>query len=277
MHHVGTTLGERQALRRRASLAVLALSALLLLAILAGPWSARRYWSARSTNPVRRGVARARELGCFSCHGDQGHSGIKDPGVRDLEVPGWGGISMMYVNNADDIRKYLLNGSTPKVDTGASSTGGAPHAAIAMPSFRDVLSGSDEADLVAAFMVLSEMAAPPADSPAGSGYQTAKTWSCFSCHGAGGSGGLPNPGSLTGFIPGWYGDDFKDLVRGRKEFDLWIRDGGIPRLATNPLAARFIRRQRIQMPHYRNLEPEQLDQLWAYAGWLAKTGGGSVP
>jgi hypothetical protein len=126
-------------------------------------------------------------------------------------------------------------------------------------------------------MILSEMAAPPADSPAQRGYQTAKTWGCFSCHGAGASGGLPNPGSLTGFVPGWYGDDFKDLVRGRQEFDSWIRDGGIPRLAKNPLAARFIRRQRIQMPRYRNLDPEPLDQLWAYAGWLAKTGGGSTP
>jgi hypothetical protein len=31
------------------------------------------------------------------------------------------------------------------------------------------------------------------------------------------------------------------------------------------------------MPHYRNLEPEQRDQLWAYTGWLAKTGGGTAP
>ena len=131
-------------------------------------------------------------------------------------------------------------------------------------------------DLVAAYKVLSGMSAPAEDSPAGRGYQTARTWGCFSCHGPGGSGGLPNPGSFTGFIPGWYGADFRDMVRGREEFTSWIRDGAIPRLTRNPLALYFMRRQRIRMPRYRSLQSDAVQDLWSYVRWLEDTGGGAA-
>ena len=82
---------------------------------------------------------------------------------------------------------------------------------------------------------------------------------------------------MTEFIPGWYGADFRDLVRGRAEFDSWIREGRIPRLQANPLARRFLRRQKISMPGYRELSDPDLDALWAYAEWLDRTGGGVRP
>ena len=269
----------------RAARIALVLVALFLAAILAAPWIAKTYWTVRSSNPVRRGVQRARELGCFSCHGQLGGAGIKDPGAVNLEVPAWsGGIYMMYVNNDDDIRRFVLNGSTPKVEPqeplhtdppGVPTRDQArPAAAISMPAFRDMLQGRDLEDLTAAFRILSGMSHPPADTPEDRGHQVSRTWGCVSCHGPGGSGGLPNPGSFTGFIPGWYGADFKDMVRGREEFNTWIREGGIPRLTGNPLASYFMRRQRIQMPRYRNLTQRELDDLWAYVRWLDGTGGG---
>lgn len=269
----------------RAARIALALVALLLAAILAAPWIAKTYWTVRSSNPVRRGVHRARELGCFSCHGQLGGAGIKDPGAGNLEVPAWsGGLYMMYVNNDDDIRRFILNGSTPKVEPQESAhtdepgvparDQARPAAAISMPAFRDVLQGRDLEDLTAAFRVLSGMSHPPADTPEDRGHQVSRTWGCVSCHGPGGSGGLPNPGSFTGFIPGWYGADFEDMVRGREEFNTWIREGGIPRLTGNPLASYFMRRQRIQMPPYRNLTQQELDDLWTYVRWLDGTGGG---
>jgi len=147
-------------------------------------------------------------------------------------------------------------------------------AAIRMPAYRDVLRGSDLDDLTAAFLVLSGMGRPDRGAPEGRGYDLAREWRCFSCHGAGGSGGLPNPGSFAGFIPGWYGADFGDLVRDREEFDAWIREGEIPRLTSSRIASHFIRRQRIQMPPYRDLTAQELDDLWAYASWLAATDGG---
>lgn len=263
----------------------LPLVAFALLGLFAGPAAVRVYWTWRSSNPVRRGVARARQLGCFSCHGNLGTGGIKDPGLLNLETPAWdGGLYMMYVKNDGDIRNYILKGSVPKISVSNRAekadepSGGRvvepPRAAVVMPSFEDTLCGTDLEDLVAAYKYLAGMVRPPADSAEQRGFDLARKWSCFACHGAGASGGLPNPGSFTGFIPGWYGSDFRDLVRDRKEFDGWIQSGSIPRLAGNPLAANFIRRQRIKMPAYRDFSARERDDLWAYTRWLGKTGGG---
>lgn len=252
--------------------------ALILVALLAGPWVFQTYWAHRSSNPVRRGVVRAGELGCFSCHGNLGTAGLKDPGGDDLEVPTWnGGMSMMYVRNDSDIHHYILEGSIPKVESPEPSAGnGKPvKAEVVMPAFRKVLEGSDLEDLTAAFKVLSAMVSPPTGGPEERGLSLARAWGCFSCHGPGGSGGLPNPGSFAGFIPGWYGPDFRDTVRDRGEFDAWVREGRITRFASNPLAARFMSRQRIQMPAYRRFSPADLDDLWAYTRWLEETEGGT--
>jgi hypothetical protein len=262
-------------MNRRAPRILAAGFTLLLLLLLTGPWLVRAGWGWRSSNPVRRGVRRARELGCFACHGDLGGSGVKDPGARDLEVPAWsGGMYMMYVKGDEDVRRFILDGSTPKVESRQGFAGHPPQAAISMPSYRGQLQGKDLEDLVAAYKILSGMAGPPPDGPEGRGFQTARTLGCFSCHGPGGSGGFPDPGSFAGFIPGWYGADFHDLVRGKEEFVSWIRDGGIPRLDGNPLARYFLRRQRIGMPRYRSLESAAVEDLWAYVKWLDKTGGG---
>ena len=75
-------------------------------------------------------------------------------------------------------------------------------------------------------------------------------------------------------MPGWYGPAFEDLVRDRSEFEDWIRTGSISRLANATLASRFLERQRIFMPAYPELTEEDLDALWAYTAWLARTQGG---
>jgi hypothetical protein len=75
-------------------------------------------------------------------------------------------------------------------------------------------------------------------------------------------------------VPGWYGADFTDLVRDRAEFDAWIREGSAPRFTEGWIASHFLRRQRLAMPAYRSLTPEELDALWAYTEWLARTDGG---
>jgi len=249
--------------------------ALLLAATVAGPWLFQVYWGRRSSNPVRRGIARAQALGCTSCHGHLGSSGVKDPGAESLEVPAWsGGMSMMYVRNDADIHRYILEGSVPTLERPAEGGGPPPRPAVAMPSFRSVLSGSDLDDLTAAFRLLAGMVTPPEGSPAALGRELARQWQCFSCHGPGGSGGLPNPGSFAGFIPGWYGPDFGDLVRTRGEFNDWILKGRNQRLDANPLAARFLSRQRIQMPAYARFAATDLDHLWAYTRWLEQTAGG---
>jgi len=93
---------------------------------------------------------------------------------------------------------------------------------------------------------------------------------CFNCHGGMGIGGLPNPGSLKGYIPGFGGADFDELVRDDDELRSWIRTGGIPRLRNDVLASHFIERQHIRMPAFTDrLAPADLDGVVAYVRWLA--------
>jgi mono/diheme cytochrome c family protein len=254
---------------RRPGLRTLLLGAgiLFVLVAAASPWIVSAYWRARSSNPVRRGIAQAQELGCFSCHGELGRTGIPLPG-RDEPVPQWsGGVWMMYVKSDEEIRRYIAEGA-PGDDPAHE------HDTVTMPAYGDVVGKAELEDLVATFKVLSGMVAPARDTPARAGRDLAREWRCFSCHGPGGSGGLPNPGSFTGFIPGWYGADFEDLVRDRREFNTWIREGTIPRLAGHPIARHFLARQVVPMPAYRELTAEQLDDLWAYVEWLEETDGG---
>jgi mono/diheme cytochrome c family protein len=267
----------RSAKRTFAALGALAL--LVLLAAAAAPALVRAHWSSRSANPVRRGVRLARDLGCFSCHGPLGTGGVGDPTATIGEVPAWsGGTWMMYVNSDEQIRQFILDGVSQARRESATGAAERERLTIAMPSYRGLLDESELDDLVAAFKVLSRMTLPPEGSPARRGLALVERWDCASCHGPAGSGGLPNPGSLTGFVPGWYGAEFEDLVRDQTEFEAWVREGRAPRLAASRIASYFMRRQRLSMPAYRGFEPEELDDLWAYARWLEKTQGGhAVP
>ncbi len=250
----------------------------LLLLLASSPWIVAAYWRVRSDNPIRRGMARAEELGCFACHGDLGRTGIPIPGSEE-GVPSWSGsVWMMYVKNDEDIRRYIMDGSPKETDAQGYGEDDALHRhdadAITMPAYGNVIDRRELEDLVATFKVLSGMVGPARGTAARKGYDLALEWKCFSCHGPAASGGLPNPGSFTGFIPGWYGHDFGDLVRNRNEFDTWILEGTIPRLSNHRVAKIFMRRQLLQMPAYRHLTPAELDSLWAYVQWLKETDGG---
>ncbi len=244
-------------------------------ALFAAPWLVRAYWAQRASNPVRRGVHLARELGCFSCHGALGEGGLPDPTARSGEVPAWsGGTWMMYVDNDVQIREYIRDGISATRSASPTAKAERARQTIVMPAYGALLDERELDDLVATFRVLSRMHLPDAGSPERAGYDLAQRWRCFDCHGPAGSGGLPNPRSFSGTIPGWYGAEFDDLVRGRAEFDAWIREGSIDRLSDSRVAAWFVERQRVSMPAYRGFEPAELDALWAYVQWLARTEGG---
>ncbi len=181
---------------------------------------------------------------------------------------------MMYVESPDEIRQFILDGTTAARAESVSVQREREKAAIQMPAYRGFVSTREVEQLTAAFLVLSGMTRPANGTDAAQGLELARQWKCFSCHGPGGSGGLPNPGSFTGFIPGLYGSDYADLVRTREEFDSWVLEGTTPRLASNRLAQYFAQRQRLQMPAYRDMRSGELDALWAYVHWLGETDGG---
>jgi mono/diheme cytochrome c family protein len=250
---------------------------LLVLLILALAGAAtlsalRLYWARRESNPVSRGAAIASRVGCLSCHGPHGTQGLPDPALGE-EVPTWdGGMPMMYVHSAEEVREYVLDGVSKARARSESAVEKRARAAIRMPGFRDVLSSREVDDVVAYFLAASRSAAID-DSRAARGRDLAAKFRCEACHGVGGSGGVRNPGSLKGYVPGWLGPDFGELVRDDDELRRWILDGGIERLARNPLARHFLTSQRLQMPAYKAaLPPEDVDALVAYVRLLRKGG-----
>src|SRR5512145_1757860 len=94
-------------------------------------------------------------------------------------------------------------------------------------------------DLVAYLRAASGLL-EPRDDVAAKGVEIALANGCFHCHGDMGVGGMPNPGSLKGYIPGFGGEDFDELVRDDDELRSWITEGGVPRLRNDPLASYFI-------------------------------------
>ena len=244
---------------------------IVLLAVAArllAPAAMRAYWQRQESNPVLRGASIAAGMGCFSCHGPQGTRGLPDPGSGQT-VPTWdGGVPMMYVSGEDEVREYILDGVSKRRATSASAMAERDKAMIRMPAYRNLLRTEEVEDLVRYFMAVSQTA--PVDDPqAARGRDLVRAHGCEACHGVAGSGGVLNPGSLKGYVPGWLGEDYTDLVRDDREMRQWILEGGIDRFAQARLARFFLTRQRLQMPAYKDaLAPGDADAIGAYIGWL---------
>jgi mono/diheme cytochrome c family protein len=219
--------------------------------------------------PAARGYRVARRAGCFDCHGCDGMGGVKNPGSRDGEVPGFsGGTPMMWVKNEDEIREYILDGAPARKRADPGYQPQVDAQLLVMPAYRGFLTGREVDDLVVYVRAVSGLLVPH-DELAAQGQDLALRLGCTRCHGPMGAGGSKNPGSFKGYIPGWWGADFRELVRDDDELRGWIRDGQIPRLRDNPMANHFIQRQRIAMPAFKNVITEQqLQALTHYLRWV---------
>lgn len=227
---------------------------------------------------VDQGRALAARMGCFSCHGPGGRGGVPNPGSKGGEVPSFReGTVMMYAHEDQDLREYILDGAPATKRERPAYRAEMDAQAIRMPAYRGWVSERQVALLVAYLRAASDLLAP-AEGPAERGAELVARSGCFACHGEMGSGGLPNPGSLKGYIPGFFGPDFKELVQSDDELRGWIADGGIPRLRDDPAARFFIDRQRAQMPAYAShLAPQEIDAVMAYVRWLARGEWRSLP
>jgi mono/diheme cytochrome c family protein len=219
--------------------------------------------------PVQRGHDVAVQLGCFNCHGPNGVGGVKNPGSEDGEVPGFiEGTLMMWVRSEEEIREYVLDGAPARKREDPRYRAQMESQLLAMPAYRDHLSGDELDDLMAYLRAVSGLLVPP-DELAAKGQDLAYRLGCFHCHGPMGAGGGPNPGSFKGYIPGWWGNDFADLVRSDDELRAWILDGTIARLQEDFVGSHFLRNQRVYMPAYRAfITDEQLSALVAYVKWI---------
>lgn len=110
------------------------------------------------------------------------------------------------------------------------------------------------------------------------GEQLARRFYCFQCHGELGQGGFPNVGALKGYIPGYFGNDFRLLTNNASPQAVrrWLRRGTNPNLfegwLEGPVARYYFERQSVQMPAFDSLTDAQADLLVDYVITLQTLG-----
>lgn len=213
-------------------------------------------------SPAQRGLLVARNSGCFDCHVRFDGRGSTNPvkgGGMD-QVPNF----FTERHEVDWIRQWVRNGVSDAVRQRRGAGGEKTNNVLRMPAFGNKLT-DEQIDDVAAFVALSQYgqaASHLRELPKGEAI--ARRHACYTCHGELGQGGVENQGSLKGYIPGFFGDDFRALTRNGNRQDIreWILDGHSRHFWNLGLAglypARFFtERQAIQMPAFRDYISEE--------------------
>ena len=108
---------------------------------------------------------------------------------------------------------------------------------------------------------------PPAATSAQRGCRLAGELGCFACHGAGGVGGIADPGSVGGRVPGWEHGAAILYARNAADVRAWIADGRLDRdhrALGAGVADAEARLGRVGMAAYRDvLDDAALDDLVA--------------
>lgn len=220
-------------------------------------------------SPVARGAKLADAAGCFACHGRS----EEEPRFNlRLAAPGqWRGK-----NNPS-----LWEGEITEVDVLVDwITNGVPadevekhrQLFIRMPAYKDRLTAGEIEDIAA--WILTEGIRLTVDPgvrntppPAGqvlspdelfvAGDRLARQAGCYQCHGELGQGGVANPDSFKGYIPGFQGKDFLNLTANgdRAEILHWVDHGrgrAIEAGLLGRIAKNYFDGQAIPMPGYRD-------------------------
>ncbi len=103
----------------------------------------------------------------------------------------------------------------------------------------------------------------PESTAALRGEATAQKLGCFGCHGPEGRGGIADPGSRNGLVPGWDGLTVATYALNEADVLAWIRDGKPARLKDVDINAG--RKPLLPMPAYRGkISEQELADLLVY-------------
>jgi len=199
----------------------------------------RAWWRSEEANPVREGLELLDEAACAACHRTGGGWRWRGDGDGPASV--------------EAVRDAVLNGR--------------PRAAgfpAAMPAYATRLGAAERRAVVTAVAALEGLIGVPEDPELAAGHDVAAQMGCFGCHGPLGAGGVPNPGSLPGEVPGWLGRSLR--ARGA-EAGRVLRDGSRPvRLPLPGFSGPLL-----EMPAYGDrLDSTELELLLGYVEWLAE-------
>ena len=242
-------------------------------------------------SPVGRGAKLADSAGCFACHG-RGDA-EKRFNLRQ-KADAWGTKNNPTfwdedLVKVDEIVEWITKGVT------ADEVEKHKRLFIKMPAYQDRLKPA-EIEAIAAWILaeglkFNQGTGPTAKpAPAADGKLTAsdqllvagdrlsRKFGCYQCHGELGQGGVANPASFKGYIPGFFGEDFRKLTanRDRAEILHWIDHGRGQAVETGllgRLASRYLDGQAIPMPGYRDqLAGSEKERLADYLLLLNKSG-----
>jgi len=234
--------------------------------------------------PERSHFERGRRVavlaGCFSCHPQPGDVGAPNPKLgRDGS-----GMAATRENtpsffteaySPDVLRQWIVHGVSDRKKASQAYMESREREALKMPAYGSRLDDEEIDRLMLFIEVMHRREAAKRSAVEAAfeqGERLARQLACFDCHGELGQGGVANPGSFKGYIPGFFGWDFRILTDhgDREAVRQWIADGVSQTflnrgfLGLRP-AKKFIERQAIQMPAYgAMLTDEELETLVDY-------------
>jgi mono/diheme cytochrome c family protein len=110
---------------------------------------------------------------------------------------------------------------------------------------------------------------PPPLTPAERGRRLAERTGCFSCHGAEGLAGVPNPGRTDRTVPD-FSDDLMMYAKDRDAVREWIEDGVTAAKARSATWQEQRKRGALRMPAFEHrLRPAQIEDLVSYVEAVA--------
>lgn len=220
-------------------------------------------------SPVSRGAKLMESTGCFACHGrGDGEKRFNLRQTVDQWVPKanptlWDSD----ITKVDELVEWIANGVT------ADQAERHKKLLIRMPAYQDRLQPA-EIEAIAAWILAEglrfnqptgpEVKLPPVaagprkpDELLLAGDRLARKFGCYQCHGELGQGGVANPQSFKGYIPGFFGRDFLKLTANGDRADIlhWIDHGrglAITSGLTGRLSKKYVDGQATQMPGYRD-------------------------
>lgn len=222
-------------------------------------------------SPVSRGAILAGSAGCFACHGRG--DGEKRFNLRQASADKWAAKSNPTfwdgeITRVDKLVEWITNGVT------ADEVEKHKKLFIRMPAYKDRLKPA-EIEAIAAWILAEGLKftqgtgkeakpLPPSDGRPLKpdqllvvGDRLSRKFGCYQCHGELGQGGVANPGSFKGYIPGFFGQDFLKLTANgdRAEVLHWIDHGrgqAIESGLTGKMTKQYFAGQATQMPGYRD-------------------------
>ncbi|MBI2190381.1 MAG: c-type cytochrome [Planctomycetes bacterium] len=109
-------------------------------------------WDPKMPDPPYEGKKVADRMGCFGCHGPSGRTGVPNPGSFKGYIPPWDGDDFgELVRDETELREWILDGKTKRLDSHPVARTFLERQKIQMPAYRGYLS-KEELDKIVLYI-----------------------------------------------------------------------------------------------------------------------------